>query len=105
MAALPVGNTLNERLQGLSNQRFDTPEQVCAELAKIFSVRRDEVALLRLQGRMLHFIYPAQLIPIVEVCGGPQTLPEVVQWACDMLKAAGQTPAVMVCVGLAARAQ
>lgn len=43
----------------------------------------------------MHFIYPAQLIPIVEVCGGPQTLPEVVQWACAMLKAAGQTPAVM----------
>lgn len=43
----------------------------------------------------MHFIYPAQLIPIVEVCGGPQTAPEVVQWACDMLRAVGQYPAVM----------
>ena len=43
----------------------------------------------------MHFIYPAQLIPIVEVCGGPQTSAETVQWACDMLKAVGQYPAVM----------
>jgi 3-hydroxybutyryl-CoA dehydrogenase len=43
----------------------------------------------------MHFIYPAQLIPIVEVCGGPQTATDVVEWACDMLKAVGQTPAVM----------
>jgi 3-hydroxybutyryl-CoA dehydrogenase len=43
----------------------------------------------------IHFVYPAQLIPVVEVCGGPQTSPEVVTWACDMLKAVGQTPALM----------
>ncbi len=43
----------------------------------------------------MHFIYPAQLIPVVEVCGGPQTAPEVVAWACAMLKAVGQTPALM----------
>ena len=43
----------------------------------------------------MHFIYPAQLMPLVEVCGGPQTSPEVVAWACDMLEAVGQTPAVM----------
>lgn len=61
MAAIAVGNTFNQRLQGLSQQRFDTPEQLCAELAKLFCVRRDEVALLRLQGRMLHFVYPAEL--------------------------------------------
>lgn len=43
----------------------------------------------------MHFIYPAQLIPIVEVCGGPQTSPVVVQWACDLLTAVGQYPALM----------
>lgn len=43
----------------------------------------------------MHFIYPAQLMPLVEVCGGPQTSPEVVAWACDVLKHVGQTPAVM----------
>jgi 3-hydroxybutyryl-CoA dehydrogenase len=43
----------------------------------------------------MHFIYPAQLIPIVEVCGGPQTDPKVVAWACDVIRAVGQTPALM----------
>ena len=43
----------------------------------------------------MHFIYPAQLIPIVEVCGGPQTAPAVVQWACDVLRHVGQYPALM----------
>jgi 3-hydroxybutyryl-CoA dehydrogenase len=43
----------------------------------------------------IHFVYPAQLIPVVEVCGGPQTSPEVVAWACDMLKEVDQTPALM----------
>jgi 3-hydroxybutyryl-CoA dehydrogenase len=43
----------------------------------------------------MHFIYPAQLIPIVEVCGGAATAPETIQWACDMLKAVGQYPALM----------
>jgi 3-hydroxybutyryl-CoA dehydrogenase len=43
----------------------------------------------------MHFIYPAQLIPIVEICGGPQTDPKVVSFACNMMKAVGQTPALM----------
>jgi 3-hydroxybutyryl-CoA dehydrogenase len=43
----------------------------------------------------IHFVYPAPLIPVVEVCGGPQTAPEVVTWACDMLTAVGKTPALM----------
>lgn len=43
----------------------------------------------------IHFVYPAQLMPLVEVCGGPQTSLEVVAWACDVLKAIGQTPALM----------
>jgi len=43
----------------------------------------------------MHFIYPAQLIPIVEVCGGPRTSPETVQWACDVLRHVGQYPALM----------
>lgn len=61
MAALPVADNLGERLQGLSQQRFAAPEQLCSALAQVFGVRRDEVALLRLQGRMLHFVFPAEL--------------------------------------------
>lgn len=43
----------------------------------------------------MHFIYPAQLIPIVEVCGGPQTSAETIAFAMGIMKAVGQTPALM----------
>ncbi|MFT3987548.1 3-hydroxyacyl-CoA dehydrogenase family protein [Aestuariivirga sp.] len=42
-----------------------------------------------------HFWYPPQLIPLVEVCAGPETSPDVTRWVCDQLKAAGKAPAVI----------
>jgi len=38
-----------------------TPRQVCGVLAKIFQVQQTEVALLRLYGGLLQFIYPEEL--------------------------------------------
>ncbi|MGE0154234.1 MAG: 3-hydroxyacyl-CoA dehydrogenase family protein [Reyranellaceae bacterium] len=42
-----------------------------------------------------HFWFPPQLIPLVEVCGGPQTSPAVVHWVAKQLKAAGKEPVVI----------
>lgn len=42
-----------------------------------------------------HFWYPPQLIPLVEVCGSPETAPEVIEWTCAALRAAGKQPAVI----------
>jgi 3-hydroxyacyl-CoA dehydrogenase len=42
-----------------------------------------------------HFWYPPQLIPLVEVCGGPDTAPQVIAWICDMLRRARKEPAVI----------
>jgi 3-hydroxybutyryl-CoA dehydrogenase len=42
-----------------------------------------------------HFWYPPQLIPLVEVCGGPLTAPEVVTWVSGVLRDAGKEPAVI----------
>ena len=42
-----------------------------------------------------HFWYPPQLLPLVEVCGGPRTAPEVVAWTCDALREAGKEPVVI----------
>ncbi len=33
-----------------------------------------------------HFWYPPQLIPLVEVCAGPETSPDVMAWVCAVLK-------------------
>ena len=42
-----------------------------------------------------HFWYPPQLIPLVEVCAGPKTSPDVTRWVCEVLKQAGNEPAVI----------
>ena len=42
-----------------------------------------------------HFWYPPQLIPLVEVCGGPETSSDVVSWTCDVLREAGKEPALI----------
>jgi len=80
---------------------FAKLDAVCAPDVVLGSTSGQPISLM--VGRMshperavaMHFIYPAQLIPIVEVCGGPETSAETVAWACDVLKAVGQTPAVM----------
>jgi len=42
-----------------------------------------------------HFWYPPQLIPLVEVCGGPKTAPDVIDWTCEALRSAGKEPVVI----------
>jgi len=42
-----------------------------------------------------HFWYPPQLIPLVEVCGGPATAPEVVGWTCQAIRTTGKEPVVI----------
>lgn len=49
---LPVGSVLGE---GVS------PVDLCAVLAKIFRVQQTEVALLRLDGGLLRFVFPEHL--------------------------------------------
>ncbi len=49
-----------EQLAGV--QSLDgTPESICACVAKIFRVRETEVALLKLAGSLLNFVYPTEL--------------------------------------------
>lgn len=42
-----------------------------------------------------HFWYPPQLIPLVEVCAGPETAPDIVPWICDVLRGIGKEPVVI----------
>ena len=41
--------------------RSCTLERICAELARLFGVRCTEVGILRLEGELLRFLYPAEL--------------------------------------------
>lgn len=42
-----------------------------------------------------HFWYPPQLLPLVEVCGAPETDPAVIDWTCARLREAGKEPVVI----------
>jgi 3-hydroxybutyryl-CoA dehydrogenase len=42
-----------------------------------------------------HFWYPPQLLPLVEVCGGPQCSPDVVARTVDLIRRAGKEPVVI----------
>lgn len=54
-------------------------------------------ARVRNKGRVIatHFWYPPQLLPLVEVCGGPETTPETIEWTCSRLRDAGKEPVVI----------
>jgi 3-hydroxybutyryl-CoA dehydrogenase len=88
-------------VRDLQIEIFGKLDEVCAPDIVLGSTSGQPISLMT--GKMkhperavaMHFIYPAQLIPIVEICGGPQTAPDVVQWACDVMTAVGQTPALM----------
>ncbi|GAB2177145.1 3-hydroxyacyl-CoA dehydrogenase family protein [Dongia sp. agr-C8] len=49
------------------------------------------------KGRVIatHFWYPPQLLPLVEVCGAPETDPAVIDWTCARLRDAGKEPVVI----------
>lgn len=42
-----------------------------------------------------HFWNPAQLLPLVEVCAGPDTAPDVTEWTVAQLREAGKSPVVV----------
>lgn len=42
-----------------------------------------------------HFWNPAQLLPLVEVCAGPETGPDVTDWTIARLREAGKAPVVV----------
>jgi 3-hydroxyacyl-CoA dehydrogenase len=48
-------------------------------------------------GRVIaaHFWYPPQLIPLVEICGGPQTDPAVVAFTASAIREAGKEPVII----------
>jgi 3-hydroxybutyryl-CoA dehydrogenase len=49
------------------------------------------------RGRVIatHFWYPPQLIPLVEVCGGPLCDPAVLARSCALIRGAGKEPVVI----------
>ena len=80
---------------------FEQLDRICAPPTILASSSGQPASALvdrvRHRGRVVaaHFWYPPQLIPLVEVCAGPETDKDVVPWVCEALKAAGKQPVVI----------
>ena len=80
---------------------FERLDRVCPPPAVLASSSGQPASRLVAQvGRRervvaAHFWNPPQLIPLVEVCAGPETAPDVVPWLCDVLRAVGKQPVVL----------
>ena len=94
LEAVPADRAIQDEVYG----RLDA---ICAPPA-IFASGSGQpaselVSSVRHRGRVVaaHFWYPPQLIPLVEVCAGPETDPDVAPWLCDVLRAAGKEPVIV----------
>ncbi len=85
----------------LKHEIFEALDKACSPETILASSSGQPASLLveRVQhrGRVVaaHFWYPAQLIPLVEVCPGPETDPEVTEWTVAALREVGTEPVVM----------
>jgi 3-hydroxybutyryl-CoA dehydrogenase len=85
----------------LKRQLFCELDRICAPPAVLASTSGSPASEVhervghRERVIAMHFWYPPQLIPVVEVCGSPATGPDVVAWACDAVRACGKKPAVI----------
>ena len=61
MTTLASAMTAARSLEALLSQPGCTPEGICTLLGQMFNVRPTEVGLLRLEGKLLKFLYPAEL--------------------------------------------
>ncbi len=94
LEAVPADRALQDAVYG----RLDA---ICAPPAVIASgsgqPASELVSNVTHRGRVVaaHFWYPPQLIPLVEVCAGPETDPDVAPWLCGILRAAGKEPVIV----------
>lgn len=85
----------------LKHSIFERLDQVCPPPTVLASSSGQPasrlVARVKRRERVVaaHFWNPPQLIPLVEVCAGPETAPDVVPWVCEVLRAAGKEPVVL----------
>jgi 3-hydroxybutyryl-CoA dehydrogenase len=95
-----VIEALPENLE-LKVETFGRLDEICGPAAILASASGHRVSEMssRVTGldRMIatHFWYPPQLLPLVEVCGMPETSPHVVERTCRLLRGAGKDPVVI----------
>ncbi len=95
-----VIEALPENLE-LKIETFGRLDEICGADAILASASGHPVSEMssRVSGvdRLIatHFWYPPQLLPLVEVCGMPETSPHVVERTCRLLRGVGKDPVVI----------
>ena len=85
----------------LKVETFGRLDEICGASAILASASGHPVSEMssRVSGvdRLIatHFWYPPQLLPLVEVCGMPETSPQVVERTCRLLRGVGKDPVVI----------
>jgi 3-hydroxybutyryl-CoA dehydrogenase len=85
----------------LKHAVFEHLDRVCEPPAVLASSSGHPVSRLvdrvrrRERALAVHFWNPPQLIPLVEVCAGPETAPDVVPWVVGVLIAVAKQPVVL----------
>ena len=94
LEAVPADRAVQDEVFGALDRICVPPTVIASESGQPAS---DLVSNVRRRGRVVaaHFWYPPQLVPLVEVCAGPETDPDVVPWLCGALRAAGKEPVVV----------
>jgi 3-hydroxybutyryl-CoA dehydrogenase len=92
--AVPEDMALKRRLFGRLDRICAAAAILASSSGHLVSELVDEVGN---RGRVVatHFWYPPQLIPLVEVCAGPETAPDIVPRICDILREVGKEPVVI----------
>lgn len=75
--------------------RLCAPEAILASSSGHPASELDTLVARRERVVAAHFWYPPQLLPLVEICGSPQTSTDVVERICRDLRAAGKEPVVI----------
>ena len=85
----------------LKNEIFGKLEKICSPEAVLATASghsvSEVIAEVKKRDRVIatHFWFPPQLLPLVEVCGAPETTKATLDWTCELLRSIGKKPVVI----------
>lgn len=85
----------------LKTETFGKLEAICSPEAILGTASghsvSEVIAKVKKRDRVIatHFWFPPQLLPLVEVCGAPETSKQTIEYACDVLRKIGKKPVVI----------
>lgn len=85
----------------LKNETFGKLEKICSPEAILATASghsvSEVISKVKKRDRVVatHFWFPPQLLPLVEVCGAPETSKATLDFTCALLKSIGKKPVII----------